>query len=58
MEVPTNSNAVKSVSIAVFSSMGIYVILSFLGIYTFGSLIKPDLLDSIGEEGYHFTTVV
>eukprot|EP00347_Sterkiella_histriomuscorum_P010970 403374242 len=57
MKEPTNENCIKAVSIAVFSSMGIYITLSFLGIYMFGSAIRPDLMDSIGEEGYHFTSI-
>lgn len=56
MKDKSNSSGIKAVTLAVFVSMGIYIVLSMLGIYMFGSLIKPDLLDSIGEEEYTWAT--
>ncbi|CDW86964.1 UNKNOWN [Stylonychia lemnae] len=48
----------SAVAFAIFISMGIYVTLSIMGIYMFGSSIKHDLLDSIGNEKYTWATIV
>ena len=50
MRNPTILEGTSAVSLAIFISMMIYITLSIMGIYMFGSNIKHDLLDSIGEE--------
>jgi len=34
-------------------AMGIYIMLSILSIYTFGSSLQPDVLDNVNEEVNH-----
>jgi len=58
MRTPTTLEGTSAVFLAVLVSMVIYVTLSIMGIYMFGSNIKHDLLDSIGEEEYKWGTVV
>lgn len=45
-------------TISVFGSMTIYISLSILGIYMFGSAISPDLMDSIGEKEYNWSSII
>jgi hypothetical protein len=33
--------------------MGVYITLSMLAIFTFGSRLKPDVIDNVGEEVGH-----
>ena len=48
----------KSVIFAVIISLFIYITLSILGVYMFGSRIQADLLDNIGEDGYHWESTI
>lgn len=58
MKDQSDRNSIKAVTMAVSTSVLIYIILSLLGIYMFGSSIKPDLLDNIGEERYTWESIV
>ncbi len=58
MKDKSNENGLKAVSLAIFISMFIYISLSLLGIYTFGSNIKHDLLDNVGENGYSWESII
>ena len=53
MKVKTNSSATKAVYYALLMAMGIYIVLSILSIYTFGSSLQPDVLDNVNEEVNH-----
>lgn len=45
--------------IALLLSMVVYIALSVLSIFTFGSALKPDLIDNVGEEIDHdFESIV
>lgn len=48
MQDQSNKAAIKAVSLSVGLSLIIYIVLSMLGIYMFGSAVKADLMDNIG----------
>ena len=50
LKTKTNNNGIKAVILALGISMAIYVALSVLSIYTFGSTLKPDIIDNVGEK--------
>lgn len=53
MKNKTNSEGIKSVYYALLMAMGIYITLSVLSIYTFGSSLQSDVLDNVNEEVDH-----
>lgn len=53
MKTKSNGAGIKAVVIALAMAMTIYCALSILSIYTFGSMLKPDLIDNVGEETAH-----
>ena len=53
MKEKTDKNGIKAVILALIFSMIIYISLSILSLYTFGSSLKPDVIGNIGEEVNH-----
>lgn len=53
LKVKTNSNGMRAITLALGLAMAIYIALSILSIYTFGSLLKPDVINNVGEEINH-----
>jgi hypothetical protein len=53
MKLRSNNAATKAVYYALAMAMVIYVVLSVLSIYTFGSSLQPDVLDNVNEEIDH-----
>lgn len=49
LKTKTYNNGIKAVVLALGISMVIYMALSILSIYTFGSALKPNLLDNVGH---------
>ena len=58
MQDKSNKSGLKAITLAIIISMAIYISLSILGIYTFGSTIKHDLLDNVGENGYSWEAII
>ena len=57
MRDKSNEGGIKAVSLSVGMSMSIYMIFSILGMYTFGSSLRPDILDNVGEDGYSWESI-
>jgi len=53
MKAKANVEGIKSVYYALLMAMGIYITLSVLSIYTFGSSLQADVLDNVNEEVDH-----
>jgi len=53
MKSKSNVEGIKSVYYALGMAMGIYIALSVLSIYTFGSSLQADVLDNVNEEIDH-----
>jgi amino acid permease len=53
MKAKSNVEGIKSVYYALLMAMGIYITLSVLSIYTFGSSLQADVLDNVNEEVEH-----
>ncbi len=53
MKSKKNEDSIKAVTMALGYSMVIYIALSVLTIYTFGSILKPDIIDNVGDEINH-----
>lgn len=53
MKSKSNVDSIRSVYYALLMAMGIYITLSVLSIYTFGSSLQADVLDNVNEEVDH-----
>lgn len=53
MKSKSNIDGIRSVYYALLMAMGIYITLSVLSIYTFGSSLQADVLDNVNEEVDH-----
>lgn len=49
LKKPSKENALLSVFNALLLAMIIYIILSVLSLYTFGSQVRPDIMDNVGD---------
>jgi amino acid permease len=58
MRNKSNNEGSKAIYCSIFLTMSIYIILSIVSIYMFGSLIKSDVLDNVDKEKGHWESYI
>lgn len=58
MKNKSNKEGIKVINASIALTMVIYIILSLISVYMFGSMIKSDVLDNVNEEKGHWESYI